>query len=531
MRPKCYIIGVFVGVMLMGCHGHHSHRGLRQADSLLNTFPDSALSLLESLSVDTASWSKADRVYFRLLHVAAKDKNDLPLGDTCEVTAWLPYYERGGDGRVLPLAYYYAGRVYHERGDAPTALKYFLLAEGSNPVGNELMTRIYSQIGYLYTDQNVYSKALEYHRKEVECSKAIGDTTAWIYGLRDLAQVHNTLGNLDSCRLLLLCAKGLCVQSRRPALLSGVMGALASVYSNQGDHERARECLQYTLGHLQAADRIGVCHIASKVFLRCGEYDSARYYLEEVLRLGNIKSRRIAHKRMAHVCIEEGKTSEALQHLLACEQCDDSINVMVERDAVRKAEALYQYHLKEMESHRLELANQRFVAVMAISICLLVVALLVVAFYVRDNKRKQKEQEMRYRFLLQALGKESHVETEDGATKEERIRQGKIYKLITQAINSPRDEIRLDESQWKELETEINTVYDGFTERLLYVCKMRKQAYRICLLMKIGIPTAGIAKLLCCTNQAVSNTKKRLGKRVFGKDGNAKTWDEYIHSL
>ncbi|MBQ6208795.1 MAG: amino acid ABC transporter permease, partial [Prevotella sp.] len=105
------------------------------------------------------------------------------------------------------------------------------------------------------------------------------------------------------------------------------------------------------------------------------------------------------------------------------------------------------------------------------------------------------------------------------------------YKLITQAINSPRDEIRLDESQWKELETEINTVYGGFTERLLYVCKMRKQAYRICLLMKIGIPTAGISKLLCCTNQAVSNTKKRLGKRVFGKDGNAKTWDEYIHSV
>ena len=271
--------------------------------------------------------------------------------------------------------------------------------------------------------------------------------------------------------------------------------------------------------------------LASKVFLRCGEYDSARYYLEEILRSGNVKSRRIAHKRMAHVCIEEGNTSEALQHLLECEQCDDSIKVMVERDAIRKAEVLYQYYLKETESHRLEMANQRFVVVMAISLCLLVVVLIVFLFYYRDNKRKQREQEMRYKSLLQASGKESCVETEGGTTKEEQIKQSKIYKLITHVINSPKDDFRLDENQWEELETEINNVYDGFTERLLYVCKMREQAFRICLLMKIGIPTAGISKLLCCTNQAVSNTKKRLGKRVFGKDGNAKTWDEYIHSV
>ena len=523
-----YLIGIYVTMLLMGCN-HYQHRHeLRWIDSLITTRPDSALSLLESLSDDTISWLKADRMYYRLLHVAAKDKNDLPIGNSSDMEVWLSFYEHDGDKRILPLAYYYAGRIYYEKNDYPTALKYYMLAEESNSTNNKLMTRIYSQTGYLYTEQNIYSKALEYHRKEVECSIATGDTVAWIYGLRDLAQVHNTLGQLDSCRLLLLQAKDLCILSHHSALLSGVMGVLASVYSNQGENARARECLQYTLGHIQKNDKMGVYQIASKVFLRCGEYDSARYYIEEILRTGNVKARRIAHKRMAQICIEEDKTSDALQHLLACEQCDDSIQATTERDAISKAEALYQYHLKEMESRKLELDKQKMMTIAIISICILVVVLLVFLFYYYNNKRKQKEQEMRYKSLLQKLGKEDRAEVEHNNAKEVLIRQSKIYKYIIHIINSPDESLHLNESHWKEIESEINTVYGNFTERLLFVCKMRKQAFRICLLMKLGIPTTGISKLVCCTNQAVSNTKKRLSERVFGKDGNAKTWDEYI---
>lgn len=147
------------------------------------------------------------------------------------------------------------------------------------------------------------------------------------------------------------------------------------------------------------------------------------------------------------------------------------------------------------------------------------------------NKRKQKEQEMRYKSLLQNLGKEDRTEVEHNNAKEILIRQSKIYKYIIHIINSPDESLHLNESHWKEIESEINTVYGNFTERLLFVCKMRKQAFRICLLMKLGIPTTGISKLVCCTNQAVSNTKKRLSERVFGKDGNAKTWDEYIKKI
>ena len=50
------------------------------------------------------------------------------------------YYEDGADPWLLPEAYYYAGRVYSDLGDAPQALDYFeRAAEALPPKGREML--------------------------------------------------------------------------------------------------------------------------------------------------------------------------------------------------------------------------------------------------------------------------------------------------------------------------------------------------------------------------------------------------------
>ena len=67
---------------------------------------------------------------------------------------------------------------------------------------------------------------------------------------------------------------------------------------------------------------------------------------------------------------------------------------------------------------------------------------------------------------------------------------------------------------------------------------MRGMAYKtnlreecLCTFIRLGFSSSEISILLGISPQALSNQKKRLLKRLFGKDGNASDLNEYIVKL
>ena len=75
----------------------------------------------------------------------------------------LHYYIKEGDPRLLPDAYYYAGRVYRDLGDAPQALDYFEQSlEAMRKHENlEVKNKVYAQMGTLFLYQDMYPEALK----------------------------------------------------------------------------------------------------------------------------------------------------------------------------------------------------------------------------------------------------------------------------------------------------------------------------------------------------------------------------------
>ena len=66
------------------------------------------------------------------------------------------------------LAYYYQGRVYRDINDAPRALKAFQQAEKIRTSDWDLLTKVYSQMGYLFSYQGLYDEAIQVNRKAIE---------------------------------------------------------------------------------------------------------------------------------------------------------------------------------------------------------------------------------------------------------------------------------------------------------------------------------------------------------------------------
>ena len=175
---------------------------LETADSLAYVNPDSAVALLRSVEAEMSASQPAVRHFYDLMTLKAQDKADLPLTSDSLILDILQYYEHGGDPNKLPEAYYYAGRVYRELGDAPQAIDYFQKAQTSLnelnlqklPAANakryeKLKGTILAQKGYLLRNQHLYKEALESFKHAYKADSLACDTMGMFLDLRDIGGV------------------------------------------------------------------------------------------------------------------------------------------------------------------------------------------------------------------------------------------------------------------------------------------------------------------------------------------------------
>ena len=90
---------------------------------------------------------------------------------------------------------------------------------------------------------------------------------------------------------------------------------------------------------------------------------------------------------------------------------------------------------------------------------------------------------------------------------------------------------RLKEDDWNEIETQLKKVYPGFCNQLRTLYSMSELEYQVCLLIKLRIAPTDIATVLMRDASTISTVRSRLYKKVFGKKGGSKEWDEFVMSI
>lgn len=103
-----------------------------------------------------------------------------------------------------------------------------------------------------------------------------------------------------------------------------------------------------------------------------------------------------------------------------------------------------------------------------------------------------------------------------------------FYRKLCQRVSSG---TALSMDEWNEIDTALNRIYPGFSSKLFNLFRMSDIEYHVCLLIKLRATTKGMAAVLCKEVSTISSTRSRLYKKVFGRKGSAKDWDEFILSL
>lgn len=579
MRKGLYILlGMMMGLMACQHRTEYPHQ-LLLADSLASSDPTTAITLLSSMKDEMMEAPQATQMLYQLLCIKAADKAYIPNTSDSLILPVVQYYEQGGDPNYLGEAYYYAGRVYRDLNDAPLALAYFqkgLDASKQHP-GTWANSVLYAQMGEIYYYQSLYPEALQMYHEAQRLDAITGDTLGIILDLRDIAFTHRTLQQPDSALYYLQQAELLAQQSGDIEMQGLIASQLAGLYNQQGNTAEAHRFIEQALQQVGDVDRFSTYDVYANILLNEGSYEEAKSYYTQMMEANAAPVRLDAYNGLATIAAHQHKSDDYLYYYELYKACNDSIHRADATESVSRMNAMYNYQQREKENQRLQKQLEQHQQLMQRIAFAVSVILLLLIIYFQYNRRKRMRhqhnmerlhqlQEEKYRqseaFIqankeditrlqqqLEEANQENHELVERLERQKEQLENANLVAEIKQGEKKQADSVirdsdimkRLQQSveqgnhlnakNVKDIEKLLDEVYPDFRQRLSQLGKMNPLEYQVCLLLKMELSPTSIATLVLRDKSTVSLIRRRLLKKVTGRDGAPTDWDSIVLSL
>ena len=343
-------------------------------------------------------------MYYRLVCIKANDKAYILHTSDSLILPVLHYYIEKNDEQHLPEAYYYAGRVYRDLGDAPQALGYFEKATEALPEdgGYALKSKIYSQMGTLFAYQDMYAEALDMYRKGGQCDSIIRDSISMIYKFRDMANMNIELDRQDRALSYFKKANQLSLQLGRTDLFYMVQSQLASFYIDQQEYDSARIALQNASKDIILLDKSAIYSISARFYDATNNTDSAVWYYNELLGFGSVYTKRTAYRKLLELAIKQNDKKQASEYFYGYLLYVDSIQKLTQTETAQRMHSLYNYQLREKENLQLRAENHNKIFwLWGVTGGLIIVMLSFIAYrqYSKRKNLKLKQQLEKLRII------------------------------------------------------------------------------------------------------------------------------------
>ena len=525
-------IFILIAIIINSCGEHRYPSYLVMADSLCDTNPDSALSMLYTIGKDSAQMPEADLMYWRLLRIKAADKAYIPFTSDSAAVAVMRYYENGGDRALLPTAYYYAGRASADIGDAPQALDYYQKALDVIKYNRykRLEGLIHSQMGYIFSMQNLYSQAQLSWTKALETAKKEEDVRTIEYSLRDLGDSYINSNQYDSAYSCYSQALNVAKKQSDKFFEYDLYSQIAYLKTITNDFDSALYNIRKSLLYYHPVQESSKTCIAALLFEKMGKIDSAYYYFNKLNYCGNIYGKENAYRWLSMYYSEKNMSDSACKYTALYGMILDSISHIYAIETTARMNALYNYQIKEKENLHLKNVTQAqsYLIIIITLITISVIGFSIVLFlYSRQRKKKYELKIEKYQNIINDYKNNQEKEI----LKIKTINDYDIVKYIHNTLINPDGPNRMSNKHWEQLSDAVNEVYPNFNSRLNDLCRMNQFTTRICHLIKIGVSPKDMAILTNHSTSAITSVRKRLYEKAFNKKGTPSDWDEIVRAI
>ena len=580
MKEKVIFLLLII-MLLASCAGNRKYDDLmKRADSIMNVNDDSAkvaIRMLDGVKPQLPEFSKSQKMRYELLRHKAMNKACITFTSDSVMKEVVDYYDHHGSANERMLANYVLGCVYRDMYEAPMALEYYNKAtEQADTTAADCdygtLYRVYSQMGFLFSKQYLPYQLLDAFGKAVKYAYLAKDTLNAIINYQNRENAYSYLGNKDSVIAINLHAATMFKQIGNNYAAAIAFGCNYNYYVEKEDTLNALKTFKayFSTGYEGNSE-----YEDSKAYVLCqkGTYymftaqlDSAYNNLQQSLRLCKSYSIKAATtKALAQYYAKVNQPAMAMKYALQSSEYNDSDLIEARKTQLQQVQAMYDYSRNQEVAKRAEQKAKRSMQ-MNYMIVLACIMLFLLLSYIYRKQLALKKKKIAVSKLLYEDSVLKLKRLQDEKAKLVSENDNKLVQIITEkekTINKLKAEINdiqekyslssmsdvelalmdssiykkikfievhpkknMSEEDWKELADTVEKAIPNFIPRLKN--KLSDKDYQICLLIRLGFSTSLIARLLDLSVAAISKSRKTMLKKICGKIGKPKDFDEYV---
>lgn len=380
-----FILGLFLILSLSACHGGGNKTALlHQADSLMQEYPDSALTILESIPHPEKLYG-SDKAAYALFLTRAKTKLNIYQKSDSLIRIAVDYYDRSWDKARKMQAYYYRGCVYRDMRCMDLAVKDFLQALKVMPKESEELYwgAIYENLAGCYEEQKLYEDAINAFRKAHEVYVNQGKYDGLFYAVRGIGHVFMLKHVLDSALVYYQKTLDIAETMGQDYYKSIIFSELGVLFNERGEYQKANQYISESISSAPVGTNLFTEYLRKGCILRnIHQTDSARYYLNLSKSSPYIFNRGGSYGELYKLEKEAGNYPEAIAAADSFIYYLDSIY-----DTTKASETT-----RLVDQYEIELYHQRLVGRYKLEVLFLLLFFIVVgAFSLWIDKRRKKK--------------------------------------------------------------------------------------------------------------------------------------------
>ena len=580
MKEKVIYL-LLILLILTSCAGNRKYDDLMQrADSIMNADDDStkvAIRMLDGVKSQLPEFSKSQKMRYELLRHKAMNKACITFTSDSVMKEVVDYYDHHGSANERMLANYVLGCVYRDIHEVPLALEYYNKAtEQADTTAADCdygtLYRVYSQMGFLFSKQYLPYQLLDAFGKAEKYAYLAKDTLNAIINYQNKGDAYDYLGKKDSVVAINLRSANMFMRIGDNYNAAIALGCNYSYYIEKQDTANAKKAFEAYFstgyeGNLEYEDsKAYVLYQKGRYYMFTGQLDSACYILQQSLKFCKSFSNKAATtKALAHYYAKVNQPSLAMKYALQSSEYNDSSLMEARKNQLQQMQAMYDYGRNQEIARMAEQKAKRSTQMNYMIVFACVILFLFLSYIYRKQLALKKKRIAVSKLLYEdSLLKLKRLQDEKAKLVAEN--DNKLFQVIMEKENTI-DKLKAEisdiqdkysltsvsnveltlmdssickkikfielhpkksmcEEDWKELANTIENAIPNFIPVLKN--RLNDKDYQICLLVRLGFSTSLVARLLGLSDAAISKRRKTMLKKLCGKVGKPKEFDEYV---
>lgn len=517
---------------------------LSTAYSLLNTNPDSALSILST--INRHSLRKPITARYALLYSIAQDKSGTDVTDDSLLSIAKSYYDNKETDSLYAKFCYYQGLYYVHLDSLKLAEDYLWKSINSAEVQGDKYTEYLAcfQMRRALKIRNP-KKALVYAQKALELYESMNQNNIsnQIYLIREVGTGYYMIGEKDSALVYMNKALHLAISSNNQELSGKTYHSISQIQLSMNRPDSALYYAKMAWNTSSERDPSLYSHMAG-CYIRLDSLDQAEELLKTATKIpSSVYTKYNIYNRLLSINLSKHGNKDA-------EVYSDSVQALLKRlyYSSESDNAIYQEDNHQLTTQKNEietLFNKSLsVSIVMITLMIIVVLLVIYSLYISKKnakitlnyERKCYEQEKRISEVEHK--KQLEIERMQFENKEKQLALMKSFFLLKsnyeKQLNEYKTKLRiadLQEEDWLVIEIFLNENFSNFVTLLWNTHpNLTENEVRDCMLLKIGLTNPEMERFYGISNPSVKQRLLRL-KNKLGISEKTISAREYIQSL